>query len=174
MIDEKRIFYYCPKCGSKMEKKIIADRERDYCPKCGYINYVNPYPAVAGIGIYKGKILLIQRGIEPAKGSWAPVSGFVEYEEDPEIALLREMEEEAGVKHAKVLKCLGAWTDWTPTYGNVITMVYLVELENNKVKAGDDASNVDFFSLDEVPEMRFKCFKNAFDILKKEREKWNL
>ncbi len=44
------------------------------------------------------EILLITRGHEPYKGCLAYPGGFVDYNEDPEVAVLRELEEEAGIK----------------------------------------------------------------------------
>jgi 8-oxo-dGTP diphosphatase len=43
------------------------------------------------------KILLIQRGYEPFKGSWAIPGGFVNADESLEQGALRELKEETGV-----------------------------------------------------------------------------
>lgn len=47
------------------------------------------------------EVVLIQRGREPHKGSWAFPGGFVDYNEDPEHAALRELQEETSL----VAKC---------------------------------------------------------------------
>ena len=44
------------------------------------------------------EILLITRGHPPHKGCHAYPGGFVDYNEDPEVYVLRELEEEAGIK----------------------------------------------------------------------------
>lgn len=44
------------------------------------------------------EILLITRGNDPFKGSLAYPGGFVDYNEDPLDACLRELEEECGIK----------------------------------------------------------------------------
>lgn len=44
------------------------------------------------------EILLVTRKKEPFQGRLAFPGGFVEYGEDPEKAVLRELEEECGIK----------------------------------------------------------------------------
>ncbi|MEJ2568860.1 MAG: NUDIX hydrolase [candidate division WOR-3 bacterium] len=99
----KREFKYCPVCGKKLEINSIEGRNRKSCPSCGFVDYENPLPCVSIIGIKDDKIVLIKRGIEPSKGSWAPPSGFMEAGEKPEDTALRELYEETSLKNIWVL-----------------------------------------------------------------------
>jgi len=59
-----------------------------------------PDQPVVGVGaviIREGKIALIKRGNEPAKGKWTIPGGLVELGESPEKAVIRETEEEVGL-----------------------------------------------------------------------------
>ena len=56
-----------------------------------------PDQPVVGVGavlIKDGKIALIKRGNEPARGKWTIPGGIVELAESPEAAVIRETEEE--------------------------------------------------------------------------------
>ena len=129
---------------------------------------MKPSIAVDGVLIKNGKILLIKRKNEPFKGKWALPGGFVEYGEKVEDAVLREFQEEVGIK-AKIKKLLGVYSDpKRDPRGHVISVVFLLEAEGEP-KAGDDAADAKFFSLDELPPLAFdheKIIKDAIREIK--------
>ena len=130
-------------------------------------NYLKPSIAVDGILIKNGKILLIKRKNEPFKGKWALPGGFVEYGERVEDAILREFEEEVGLK-AKIRKLLGVYSkpDRDPR-GHVISIVFLLDAEG-EAKAGDDASDAKFFDLNALPPLAFdhaEIIRDAIDAM---------
>ncbi len=113
-----------------------------------------PGIAVDGVLIKGNKILLIKRKNEPFKGKWALPGGFVEYGEKVEEAVLREFEEEVGIK-ARIKKLLGVYSDPArDPRGHIISIVFLLEAEGEP-KAGDDAADAKFFSLDKLPPLAF-------------------
>jgi ADP-ribose pyrophosphatase YjhB (NUDIX family) len=57
-----------------------------------------PVVGVGAIVLREGKILLEKRGNEPARGQWSIPGGVVELGERLEDAVLRETEEETGLK----------------------------------------------------------------------------
>ncbi|MCD6448613.1 MAG: NUDIX hydrolase [Thermoplasmata archaeon] len=115
---------------------------------------MKPSIAVDGVLIKGDKILLIRRKNEPFKGKWALPGGFVEYGETVEEAVLREFEEEVGLK-ARIKKLLGVYSkpDRDPR-GHVISIVFLLDAEG-EAKAGDDAADARFFPLDNLPPLAF-------------------
>ncbi len=132
-------------------------------------NIMKPSVAVDGVLIKGDKILLIRRRNEPFKGKWALPGGFVEYGETVEEAVLREFEEEVGLK-AKIKKLLGVYSkpDRDPR-GHVISIVFLLDAEG-EAKAGDDAADARFFPLDNLPPLAFdhdKIIRDAIDAMKR-------
>ena len=72
--------------------------ERLVCGNCQTILYENPKIIAGVIPIFKNKVLLCQRNIEPKKSFWTVPSGFMEMNETLKEAALRESKEEAGIE----------------------------------------------------------------------------
>ena len=89
---------FCPSCASPLETAFLDDRDRLLCSaRCGFVHWNNPTPVVAAIIEHEGKVLLARNVNWPAK-FFALVPGFLEAGETPEEGVLREVEEEIGIK----------------------------------------------------------------------------
>ena len=91
---------FCSRCGAPLVFGAIdgEDRDRLACPTCGHIAYVNPRLVVTTFPITEaGELVLLRRGIEPGKGSWAQPGGFLEVDETVHQAAIRETREETGL-----------------------------------------------------------------------------
>ncbi len=71
------------------------------CPECKQTIWSNPLPVAVVLVKMDGGVLIIQRGIEPAKGHWALPGGFLETGESWQEGAAREVREETGL----VLPC---------------------------------------------------------------------
>ena len=71
-----------------------SGRERPYCRNCETPIYFDPKVAVVVFVQQNDKVLLIRRAVDPGKGKWALPAGFVDYDEAPEEAAVRETMEE--------------------------------------------------------------------------------
>ena len=103
-------------------------------------------------------ILLIERGEEPFKGSWALPGGFIrQTDESAEAAAYRELHEETNVEcnYLKEFKTFSK-IDRDPRE-RVITIAFLalVVKKNYQIKGGDDAKKAQWFSMDHLPELPF-------------------
>ena len=91
------LFCYCPKCGSNDFNE--NDFKSKRCGKCGFVYYFNPLAATVGIITNsKGEILVARRAKEPAKGTLDLPGGFCDSYETAEEGVMREIEEETGLK----------------------------------------------------------------------------
>ena len=99
---------YCPRCGSVLGAKFDGGRERPAClaDDCGFLHFGESSIGCGGVVIRNGKALLIQRGLNPGRGTWQIPGGYVEADEAIPAAAEREVREEAGVI-AKVREVIG-------------------------------------------------------------------
>ena len=91
---------YCSQCGGKVLFTVPADddRPRHVCPSCGMIHYLNPKLVVGCIPVWKDRILMCRRDIEPRKGYWTLPAGFLENGETAAEGARRETFEETGAR----------------------------------------------------------------------------
>jgi ADP-ribose pyrophosphatase YjhB (NUDIX family) len=92
---------HCTFCGGKLTKKYVPaeKRRRLVCRQCRQITYVNPKVVAGLIPVMPGgRVVLLKRGIEPAKGKWSYPAGFQELGETISEAAVRETKEEVCVK----------------------------------------------------------------------------
>lgn len=155
MIREK--YMYCPHCGRKAQETMIEDRLRKHCPQCEQIFYANPLPVVSCLLVNpEGEILLVLRKNDPYKGMWCLPMGFAEVDETIQQAALRELKEETSVK-GRIVGLLDAETEHDPHYGNMLIITYEAEHVGGEIKAGDDAKDVRFFPINNLPDLAFKA-----------------
>ncbi len=91
---------HCTRCGAALDFGPVAGEHRDRlsCPRCGFIAYVNPRLVVTTFPITDdGEVVLLRRGIEPARGTWAQPGGFLEVDESVSEGAVRETLEEIGL-----------------------------------------------------------------------------
>ena len=85
------IFKHCPRCATVLNDREIADdggvRVRRACPAnaCGFVQWQNPTPAVGALVEHNGEIILA-RGAGWPEGAFALVTGYLEKNEDPNLA----------------------------------------------------------------------------------------
>ena len=103
------------------------------------------------------KLLLVKRKNPPFQNKWAIPGGFVNYDEELEIAAKRELEEETGVKNVSVKQLHTFGKIGRDPRGRTVSVAYLafVDAEQVKIKAGDDAKEAQWFDVSELPELAF-------------------
>lgn len=148
-------YKYCPVCAGELKTKYIEGKDRKVCATCNRINYFNPVPVVACLTLDKsGQLLLIRRGIDPCKGSWALPGGFIELEESPQEAGERELFEETGLK-GSFRSIISVETQKSTNYGYVLVVGISLDLKNYNLKPGDDAIDAQFYPVNNIPDIPF-------------------
>ena len=99
------------------------------------------------------EVLLIRRGQDPCKGMLAFPGGFVEYGEDPEDAVRRELLEETGIVGTNPVSIAVHGEPTRDPRKHVIALFYRVQVDPDSVPtAGDDASEAYWIPLNQVTE----------------------
>ncbi|WP_414837811.1 NUDIX hydrolase [Candidatus Nanosalina sp. VS9-1] len=153
---------YCPYCGEKLGSTSVEGRERLYCEACDRVIWRNADPVAAVIVREDEKILFIKRGIEPGKGEWSLPAGFLELEESPSEAAVRELEEETGLKvEEEDLEFMDAVNMERFPGQRLVATVYTVEIDqaSGKISPGSDAEKASFW--------RIKDFEESDETLRK-------
>jgi thiamine-phosphate pyrophosphorylase len=147
---------FCPRCGSKLVKRSLEKRDRDYCPACRTVHYENPVPATAAVVFNDmSELLLVQRAVEPGSGKWCLPGGFQELGETPEQCMLRELLEETGLS-GQNLGLASLEMGQNPMAGEVLVVGYHVRIVGGELHAGDDAAAAAYFRLTGLPELAFR------------------
>ncbi len=102
------------------------------------------------------QILLIKRKNEPYKNAWALPGGFVDENEALEVAAARELEEETAIK-ATDLTQIGAFgKPFRDPRSHIVSVAYFTLLQEKvSAKAQDDAIEVGWFSINNLPLLAF-------------------
>lgn len=138
-------------------------RKRLVCQKCGWIDYRNPLPVVVCVAKDKeGKILIAKRNLKPGINKWALPGGFVEANETPEIACLRELEEETGIK-GKIKRLIGVYVQKIREYGSLLVIGYEVEISKNYLSLNSELKDAGFFSKKDLPVISFSSHRKIIE-----------
>lgn len=153
-------FVYCPVCA----KPLVGEREgihvRMRCPACGFVHYRNPAPAAGVVVLDSAGVLLVKRRFDPFKGLWSIPSGFIEYDEDARAAAAREALEETGlIVEIESLHAVESCFD--DPRGNALLVLYRARVTGGLRRAGDDAEDVAYFPLNELPPIAFEAHRKV-------------
>lgn len=101
------------------------------------------------------ELLLIKRGHAPFQGMWAIPGGFVELEEELDHAAARELEEETGLSGIELHQFHTFGALGRDPRGRVITVAFLAVVESSvhSPKAGDDAADVIWLPVSDLPKL---------------------
>lgn len=141
---------FCSVCGSgSIVRKIPAGDhfERYCCEACGQIHYQNPNIIVGTLSVWKNKVLLAKRAIEPGKGLWNLPCGFLENGETVEEGARRETYEET----AAYVEIKRLHTIYNLPHARQVYLIFLADMQHEKTKKTTESSEVRLFAKEEIP-----------------------
>ena len=157
---------FCSSCGIKNVYGFIEGNNRYHCKGCDTIHYENPKPTATIICLRDNELLLAKRAFNPAKGEWGLPGGFMELNETLNEAAARELKEETNLD-GTVKKVLSTCSHYGTIFGDILLIgVEMEVLDFSSIQAGDDAEEVAFFSLDNLPDIAFYCHNKFIDLYK--------
>ncbi|PCJ45494.1 MAG: NUDIX hydrolase [Moraxellaceae bacterium] len=140
---------FCSNCGGNITLLIPEGdhRDRHVCDDCGTIHYQNPRIIAGILPIYKDKVLLCRRAIEPRRGFWTLPAGFMENGETTQEAAERETWEEAEAK----IKIDGLYTLYDLPHISQLYMFYRGTVIDGQFGAGHESLETQLFDEQEIP-----------------------
>ncbi len=153
---------YCPVCGKPIARRFVHGRERPVCEHCGHIHFEEPKVAAGVLVLEDEKVLLVRRVMEPRRGSWTLPAGFVDADEDPAEAAIREVLEETGLT-VKIERLVDVVSGREHPNGASIVIIYRGSVASGALKAGDDVDAVGFFDLSDLPPIAFAATHKALE-----------
>lgn len=163
------LFKFCPKCGSAHFE--INNFKSKKCNDCGFIYYFNSSAATAVfITDSQGRLMVVRRAHEPAKGTLDLPGGFVDLYETGEEAILREIKEETNLELQHVRYLFSIPNIYLYSGFEVHTLDMFFEATNgnyNNYRPADDVSEIFFLDRKDIRPEEFGLIS-----IKKAVEKW--
>lgn len=148
---EKTPMKFCQHCAAPVIHKVPPgdDKLRYCCIDCDVVFYENPKNIVGTLPVFKDKVLLCRRAIEPRYGLWTLPAGFLENGETTLQGAVRETLEEAGAR-IRAEDC-ELYTLFNLPYINQVYFFFLTTLRTPDFHAGTESLEVALFAEDEIP-----------------------
>ncbi len=153
--------HFCVNCGAPLVTKLIEGREHEACLNDSFVLWRDPKVAAAVIVESEGGIVLGRRAIEPGHGLWCLPGGFVNHDEDPATAAIRECLEEIGAR-VQLTALLGTYHVPKTTAASIIGLAYRGRLADGEaISAGPEMLEVGVFTLDALPPIAFPSHREV-------------
>jgi ADP-ribose pyrophosphatase YjhB (NUDIX family) len=156
------VSHYCVNCGTLLEPRVVEDRELEACPACTFILWHDPkVVTIVVVEDERGHIIAGRRSIEPGYGLWCLPGGYVNDDEHPADAAIRECREEIGAD-VEIIGLLGVYHIRKSGAPSMVGIGYRARLRDGQsAAAGTEMLEVGAFPRERVPELVFASHREA-------------
>ena len=147
--------HFCVNCGGALVPRVIEGREVEACPRDSFVLWHDPKVSTAVVVEAEGGIVLGRRSIEPGYGLWCLPGGFVNDDEDPAIAAVRECREEISAT-VELTGLIGVYHIPKTDAPSMVGIAYKGRLADGAgPAAGTEMLEVAIFRPDSMPPLAF-------------------
>ncbi len=140
-------YRFCGQCGEPTIE--LSDERAKVCRKCGLTNYPRLSPSII-VSVVKGKQILLARSARFPKGMYSVLAGFVEPGETLEECIIREIDEEVGVK-VKNIKYFGS-QNWP--FPHSLMIAFTTDYASGKITIdNNEIVDAKWFTADDLPRL---------------------
>jgi 8-oxo-dGTP diphosphatase len=148
--------HFCVECGTPLEPKQVEGRDVEGCPRCSFVLWHDP--KVVTIVVVENdsrEVVMGRRAIHPGYGLWCLPGGFVNDDEHPAAAAVRECQEEICAE-VEIVSLLGVYHIQKRDAASMVGIGYLARLPSgSSPSAGSEMLEVATFPRQRLPELAF-------------------
>ena len=155
--------HYCVRCGTELQTRIIEGHELEACPNDDFVLWRDPKVAAAVVVEVDGGVVLGRRAIEPGYGMWCLPGGFVNDDEHPAEAAIRECMEEISAA-VELTSLLGVYHVPKRDAPSIVGIAYRGRLADGEtLKAGSEMLDVQVFPVGSLPPLAFPSHRYVIE-----------
>jgi NAD+ diphosphatase len=154
---------YCPFCGKMLSTRVVEGKTYTACsdPSCSYVHWDNPLVVVAALVEYGEKVIFARNKAWP-ENMFGLITGFLEKNESPEQAVLREVKEELGLG-GTIKELIGLYSFFQK---NQLIIAYAIEASGDII-TGEELAEVKIVEPERIKPWAFGTGPAVSDWLKK-------
>lgn len=152
---------YCPMCATPLARRRLDETERLACsaPHCQFVYWDNPVPVVAAL-VQHGDQIILARNAQWPGPIFSLITGYLERDETPEQAVLREVQEELGLQ-GQIKSFIGHYSVFKK---NQLILAYWIRAEG-ELEVGKEIAEVRFVTEAELKRYEFGDLKITAQIV---------